>query len=150
MATLDISLHHGHLTTSRTQRATIHKFNKLEPLGNEFNTCQILGSYAMDVKNAPTNYDDHCTVVVAIEGAFFRGAFCGLGRSNWEVLWRPVLCIQLRRPRPGAQYPCRHRPVRDLGARAGLKFYLGRIAEAARRRGGRGAHGWARGPLRLR
>ena len=56
-----------------------HKFNTLGPLGNEFNTCQIQGSYAMAVKNAPSNYDDHCTVVVAIEGAFlFRGPSVGL------------------------------------------------------------------------
>ena len=29
------------------------------------------------VRNAYTNYDDHCTVLVAIEGAFLKGGWEG-------------------------------------------------------------------------
>ena len=41
------------------------------------------------MKNAYSNYDDHCTVVVAIEYAFFEGVFVRGNHvilSSWGVL----------------------------------------------------------------
>ena len=37
----------------------------------------------LDIKNAYSNYDDHCTVVVAIEYAFFKGGPGGVAVSFW-------------------------------------------------------------------
>ena len=37
--------------------------------------------WQLEVKNAYSNYDDHCTVVVAIEYAFFKGGSGGVAMN---------------------------------------------------------------------
>ena len=39
--------------------------------------------WQLEIKNAYSNYDDHCTVVVAIEYAFFKGGPGGVAVSFW-------------------------------------------------------------------
>ena len=64
--------------THESNTATASKIRKADPL---------------DDKNAYSNYDDHCTVVVAIEYAFFKG---GSRRGSHEFLasWGGVTCPQ--------------------------------------------------------